>query len=635
MCGIAGFLTTRSVACEGVLQRMLDRLVHRGPDDRGTWVDQQSGVALGHTRLAILDLSPSGHQPMQSPSGRYVVVFDGEIYNHGRLRQQLEKEGACFSGTSDTEVMLGLVDRLGVKGALSQLVGMFAFAIWDRLDRTLWLARDRMGEKPLYYGWHGGCLVFGSELKALRAHPDFAPVLNEDVIPWYLRLGYVPSPNSIFRNTYKLRPGEFLCVRELAGKGGEKRYSESIEKYWSVPEVRSAGAVSPEPGSLAGAVDRLEELLTAAVGMQMQADVPVGAFLSGGVDSSVVVALMQKQASRRVRTFSIGFNAAEYDEAGYAKAVAAHLGTEHTELYLSGRDALDVIPALPAVYDEPLGDSSQLPTYVLARLARGSVKVSLSGDGADELFCGYPKYMFGDRLCALPLRRLLGLMMQCAPDALLEYVGRKANGRYRLLARPGGRELLGSVLSAPNWNALAWELASLDHGRRAASELASVPRRLEPTTCARFSEFASTLDLLSYLPDDVLTKLDRAAMAVGLETRAPFLDKDVVEFALTLPLCFKMGPAGGKAVVREVLYRHVPRSLVDRPKKGFAIPLTQWLRGDLRDWAESLLSSPNAACLDDSGRISRSWRRMLEGDDSPVYALWAVLMLLAWQDQHL
>jgi asparagine synthase (glutamine-hydrolysing) len=645
MCGIAGTWagSTRRFDLQGILTRMSGAVAHRGPDSAGTWVDAEQGIALGHRRLAILDLSPHGHQPMVSAGGRYVIVYNGEVYNFAALRSELAGRFA-FRGGSDTEVILAAVEAYGVEGAVRRFVGMFAFALWDREERRLHLVRDRLGIKPLYYGAVDGGFVFGSELHALRAHPGFAPEVDRESLCLLLRHNCVPAPRSIFRGIRKLPPGTILTLRSPADAEAEP------VAYWSARAVAEAGRRDPFTGSEAEATDALEALLRDAVGLRMVADVPLGAFLSGGVDSSAVVALMQAQSGRPVRTYSIGSPERDYDEARYARAVARHLGTDHTELYVTAEDALAVIPKLTSIYDEPFADSSQIPTFLVSELARRDVTVSLSGDGGDELFGGYNRHIWGRRVWnALrrvpePLRRSVGGYVErtsparwdrayAAVEPVLprgwrqQIFGYKVHKLARLLAARSPAELYGRMVS---------------HWLDPAAVVVGAPRLngvADPDADTDGWELTSRMmyrDLVTYLPDDILTKLDRASMAVGLEARVPLLDHRVVEFAWRVPLHMKIRDGQSKWLLRQVLYRHVPADLVERPKAGFGIPLDAWLRGPLRDWAESLLDERR---LRDEGffhpaPIREKWSEHLSGRSSWQYHLWDVLMFQAWLEKE-
>ena len=657
MCGIAGFLDGRGFAPEGassIARAMADAVAHRGPDDAGVWLDGKAGIALGSRRLAIVDLSPAGHQPMQSMSERRIIVFNGEIYNHREIRSRIEARSPgvlAWRGDSDTETLLAAIELWGLDEALRAAAGMFAFALWDRGDETLYLARDRMGEKPLYYGWQNGVFLFGSELKALSAHPAFSGEIDRDALTLLLRNNYIPSPWSIYRGVRKLPAGAYVGV---AADFARKRAGELPEpqRYWSLQDVVAAGRTRPFEGAPEDAVEALHELLLRAVSEQMAADVPLGAFLSGGIDSSTIVGLMQAQSERPVRTFTIGFEEPDYNEAEYAKAVAGRLGTDHTELYVSAREALDVIPRLPTLFDEPFADSSQIPTFLVAEIARRHVTVALSGDGGDELFGGYGHYLWAPRIwrglssVPAPLCRL-GARAVAAALPL---------GPERFPGRLLRRTRLGPGLL---WaNAKARKLASLSDCRtpeelyrrhvsywldpatvtlvRGGREPPTV--LTEPESWPDAPELASRLmavDALCYLPDDLLVKMDRTAMAVSLETRAPFLDHRVVEFVWRLPLSARIWKGRRKRVLRQILHKYLPEEVVERPKQGFEIPLASWLRGPLRDWAEALLDEPRlrAEGFFDPGPIRQKWDEHLSAHERWDGHLWSILMFQAWLGQ--
>ncbi len=627
MCGIAGFLDrSQRVGTEdfaAILQRMTDVMTHRGPDDEGAWVDTSARVALGHRRLSIVDLSREGHQPMFSPDKRLALVFNGEIYNFLEIRRELQQAGFVFRGHSDTEVMLAAFCRWGVEPAVQRFNGMFAFALWDHDQRTLWLARDRFGKKPLYYSWIKRTLLFGSELKALSVYPDFPGEIDHRAVALYLRFGYIPAPYSIYRGVAKLPPGTLLSI-------GPSEYGNDIEPlpYWSAQQMVQQGIDHRFRGSYNEAVDELERLLCDAVKLRMVADVPVGAFLSGGIDSSLIVALMQSVSDTPARTFSIGFSAPGHDEAEHARAVAKHLKSDHTELYATEQEAKDVIPMLPSMFDEPFGDCSAIPTYLVARLTRNQVTVSLSGDGGDELFAGYDVYFsnqrFHQKYGRLPraLRKTLGVSL-------------RPFSAYRF-------ERFGDVIGFGCGEEIHHSLCSIWHKpsrlvRGTAEPPTAFTDRARYIDSAQFIEQMMYLDAVSYLPDDILAKVDRASMAVSLEARCPLLDFRVFEFAWTLPLEMKVeNRVCGKRILRDVLYRHVPRELVDRQKMGFHPPVGDWMRGPLRPWAEELLSERRFRNdgLIEPGPVRRKWQAHLAGSNDGDLALWVVLMLQAWLSER-
>lgn len=622
------------------VRSMVASIRYRGPDDSGVWCDERVGVGLGHARLSVLDLSPEGHQPMVSSSGRYVLSFNGEVYNFAELRSELRGAGASFRGHSDTEVMLAAFEEWGIEKAVQRFIGMFAFALWDRAERQLILARDRIGEKPLYYGWCGEIFLFGSELKALCAHPSWCGDISRGVLASYLRYGYVPLPHSIYRGICKLLPGTWLKISSDDPPGR----MPVPTTYWSAREVAMQEPLTDL--SDAAAADALDSLLRQVVGRQMISDVPLGAFLSGGIDSSTVVALMQCQSSRPVRTFSIGFSESDYDEARYAKLVAAQLGTDHTELYLSAEEALSVIPRLPEIYDEPFGDSSQIPTHLVAALARKHVTVALSGDGGDELFGGYNRYFWGrsiwNRIGTVPqgVRHGIGRMMTALSPASWDRIGKLLPRRLRQPTLGDRIHKLASVIDVDGPDELYRRLVS-QHREPGSlivdAEEAPIWADAEAAAFGRsdFTERMMFRDLVGYLSDDILTKVDRAAMAVSLETRVPLLDHHLVEFAWRLPLVMKVRDGQGKWLLRQVLYRYVPRELIDRPKQGFGIPLDAWLRGPLREWAEELLDERRLRREGylHPGPIREKWAEHLSGRRNWQYWLWNVLMFQAWSER--
>jgi asparagine synthase (glutamine-hydrolysing) len=640
MCGIAGYWNAKSTPEHPLelLNRMGAALAHRGPDDSGAFHDGATGIGLAFRRLSILDLSPEGHQPMFSPSGRYVIIFNGEVYNFEKIRTELGARR--WRGHSDTEVMLAAIEQWGVESAVKRFVGMFAFALWDCQERKLYLVRDRLGIKPLYYGRVGGDFVFGSELKAIRQHPDFYGEIDRDVLALYLRHNYVPSPHCIYKGLYKLRPGHILTLSSAAG-------ASVLHPFWSGNDVAREGLRSPFAGSDAEAIEQLQQQLLSAVRLRMIADVPLGAFLSGGIDSSTVVALMQVQSSRPVKTFTIGFHEDGYNEATHAKKVATHLGTDHTELYLTPKDALNVVPLLPSMYDEPFSDSSQIPTYLISKLARESVTVSLSGDGGDELFGGYNRYLFTKRIWN-SVKRLPRFASKTLTELLRAVPPSRIDDGFRLLrpvlpgklwpATPGDKaHKLGALLSAEGPQALYY-LALSHWGNPTEVVLSSrEPRTVldsidESSWPSNVEEVMMLTDLLNYLPDDILTKVDRASMAVSLEARVPMLDHRVVEFAWKLPLRFKIHNGISKWILRQVLYKYVPAELLERPKMGFGVPIDSWLRGPLREWAEDLLSASSLGQhgLLNVGAIRIKWQEHLSGVGNWQYLLWDVLAFQAW-----
>ena len=646
MCGISGFYhPTGFNSDEGKVSilAMCEQLDHRGPDGAGHWLDADAGIALGHRRLSIIDLSPSGQQPMVSVSGRYVIVFNGEIYNHLQLRKELELEGhAAWRGRSDTESLLVAIEVWGLKRTLKACVGMFALALWDRKARTVSLARDRMGEKPLYYGWQSGAFLFASELKALRVHPAFESKISEDVLPLYLRHGYIPSPWCIWKNIRKLLPGTYVTFSARPG------LSEEVEPrpYWSFLETALKGQASPFVGSDQDAIDALEEVICTAVSGQMMSDVPLGAFLSGGIDSSTVVSLMQAQSSERVKTFTIGFSESDYNEAVHAKAIASHLGTDHAELYVTAEQAQGVIPNLPTIYDEPFGDSSAIPTYLVSCLARQSVTVSLSGDGGDELFGGYGRYFnakaesiwrFGNS-APLPAKNL---MVGALRSKIPAYTDSILNTLTGALGRAAGKSVAARSAMVAN---LMRCRTHQEYYRSITSQWTPAPTLLPAAPLnyglsdAKQAELKNPVeqmmaqDSVTYLPDDILVKVDRAAMAVSLESRVPLLDHRVVEMAWRLPYNMKVRNGDSKWLLKEVLYRHVPRGLMDRPKMGFGVPIDHWLRGPLRSWGEDLLSTRQLAedGFLDTKAVRERWDQHQKGHGNWRDSLWGVLMWQAW-----
>lgn len=643
MCGIAGYWQP-GVQDTSVAERMIQRIRARGPDAAGTWLDQQAGVVLGHRRLAIVDLSPTGHQPMISSCGRYVLVYNGEIYNHTELRTELEQAGASPSwrGHSDTETLLVALQYWGMEATLKRLNGMFAFALWDGTERRLFLARDRMGEKPLYYGRSKTTFLFGSELKALKAHPDWEGGLDRDVLALFMRHNYVPAPRSIFQGISKLPAAHYMVIRDDGKAIGQPQC------YWNLAEIAEQGLATPFTASAGELTDELETLLSDAVGKRMMADVPLGAFLSGGYDSTTVVALMQKLSNQPVKTFAIGFHEKAYDEAHHARKVANYLGTDHTELYVTPEEAMAVIPRIPSLYDEPFSDSSQIPTLLVSELARSRVTVSLSGDGGDELFYGYGRYFKGDRIwnkvnsLPLPLRKALSSLLASLPPQALEKLMNLLPDKVRINHLADRMPSLLDLLVSRDGLALYRDLVShtkqpnqLVLGANEPASLLSQPERMPALPSLR--ERMMYLDMMTYLPDDILTKVDRASMAVGLEVRVPLLDHRVAEFAWKVPTQYKHRDGGGKWLLRQLLYRHVPREMMDRPKMGFGVPIEHWLRGPLQDWAEALLDEHRLreANILNPGLVRKMWKEHKSGERSWHYYLWDILMFQSWMEAQI
>lgn len=641
MCGIAGFWRPSGLekADAQTLQAMTDSIARRGPDAGGSWLDHLKGVALGHRRLAIIDLSEAGAQPMVSCDGRYVITYNGEVYNFEDIRQQLKSEGHQFEwrGHSDTEVILAAISSWGLSRALKSLNGMFAFALWDRLEERLTLARDRMGEKPLYYGWIGKganrVLLFASELSALRAYPQFTPEIAPESTGLLLRYGHIPDPHCIYQNIYKLRPGTSITY---AAHG-----SEQLDVYWDTINEYVSAQENPFSGTPQEAVDELERLLLKAVSRQSVADVPLGTFLSGGIDSSVITALLQASSHSPIKSFSIGFTVKEYNEAPYAKAVAKHLGTEHHELIVTPADAQAVIPSLPTYYSEPFADSSQVPTFLVSKMARDVVTVALSGDAGDELFAGYNRHIHAHQTwpkiskIPLPLRNVSKRCIEAIPPSSWDWLGdklapnklpglgEKLHKTSGILASSNGDELYDGLLSLnADPNLLSVNHSSLNGFEgRDLSRLAdlSLPDRMMAKDC------------IHYLPGDILTKVDRAAMAVSLETRVPMLDVNVMRFAWGLPVEIKLATGKTKWPLREVLHRYVPQELVERPKYGFGIPIHLWLRGPLRDWVEALLELPDNGEHFNMRAVNAMWAKHLSGKRNYQHKLWPILMFNAWR----
>jgi asparagine synthase (glutamine-hydrolysing) len=643
MCGIAGIWDRRRKSAPDRLaslaRAMSDSLRHRGPDAGDLWQDGAAGFALGHRRLSIVELSPAGAQPMVSSCGRFVISYNGEVYNSGELRLELEAAGRRFRGHCDTEVIVEGAAVWGVRATVERLIGMFAMALWDRRERVLSLVRDRLGIKPLYWADFDGRVLFGSELKALRADESWTPALDRDALLAYLRFGYVPAPSTIYRGVRKLPPGTILTAREAG--------APEIAPFWSLADIARAGQSSRLAASEDEAATALDALLRDAVGRRMVADVPLGAFLSGGIDSSTIVALMQAQSTRPVRSFTIGFREQGYDEAQHAAAVARHLGTDHTELYVSPEHAREVIPNLPTIYDEPFADSSQIPTFLVSEMTRRHVTVALSGDGGDELFAGYTRYFRGDTLW-----RGVDAMPQRARDLAAAGVRALSPATWTALAafiperrRPGqfGDKMhkLANVLEGDGEASQFYrqvvsqwvDPARIVKGGTEPKGLMEDPRIRD--LVPDFIERMQYLDTLTYLPDDILTKVDRASMAVSLEARVPLLDHRVVAFSWSVPPAMKAAGGTGKRLLRRVLYRYVPQELVERPKMGFSVPVNHWLRGPLRPWADALLDERRLGedGIFEAAPILARWRQHLAGTHDWSAALWPVLMFQAWKER--
>lgn len=620
MCGIAGFCNHPKNWKENI-EKMNTRMYHRGPDAGDIWANEDASVVLGHRRLSIVDLSENGSQPMHSASGRYVCVFNGEIYNYKTIKDKLlaEKKVTAFRSTSDTEVLLEAFEAYGVRETLAMCKGMFAIALLDKKTGKLILIRDRIGEKPLYYGFVNNSFVFASDLGSIAALDDFHNEIDTKVLQIYFIHGYIPAPYSIYQNIYKLDAG---CMLEI-----EAPYKEpKVSAYWSVREAAKYGQAHPFKGSRQEAADELERLLKASIKDQMVADVPVGAFLSAGIDSSTIVALMQAQSSQKVRSFTIGMNDPKYNEATYAKDIANHLGTEHTELYITEEDAKAVIPKLSYMFAEPFADSSQIPTYLVSKMTREHVTVSLSGDGGDELFCGYMTYPSIDRIWGKMKSFPYGMRKLCSELVLHCPVGKNnqlLQTKAYLLGAKSAEHLyeLSNAQEAANLDiALEKEAHSYKHNEKPYGELTDTRNSI------------MLMDMEVYHPDDILVKVDRTAMAVSLETRVPMLDKDVVEFAWTVPMEYKKQGEEGKLVLKDVLYRYVPKEMMDRPKKGFSIPIMKWLKEpELRAWAESLIDRKT---LEQQGVLNpdvvwRIWKDYVENDNWRIQ-IWYILMFQSW-----
>ena len=639
MCGIAGYLgeVKHPIDC---LTKMADAISHRGPDNMGVWSDHNPSIGFAHSRLSILDLSSAGNQPMHSSSGNYVIIFNGEIYNHKSLRSELELiNQRNWLGHSDTETLLAAIEEWGLKKTLVKAKGMFAIALWDKSSNKLSLACDRIGEKPLYYGWVNDQFVFSSELKSIKVFPEFNNSIDRNSLALFLRFNSIPAPYSIYKDIFKLEPGQIVEINSQSRK---------LEKYkfWSLEEVYKNGSENKFRGSSVQAINQLENILSEAVSSQMQSDVPLGAFLSGGIDSSTIVALMQSYSNSQVNTFTIGFNSKEFDESKHAEMVANHLGTNHFNKFVTEKDALDVIPNLPDIYDEPFADSSQIPTYLVSKFAKEKVTVALSGDAGDELFGGYNRYIFSQKMfkniSKTPdsIKKLMSKIMFSLSEENWNFIlGRLMRNRYSNIGHKIHKTA--NIVSSKSIRDLHFKLISQIQNPsdwlKDSNEYESVFNDNED----RFKELDSVeimmaYDLISYLPTDILTKVDRAAMSVSLETRVPFLDPDVIQFSASIPMEFKIRNGVTKWLLREVLYKHVPKDLIERPKMGFAVPLAEWLRGPLKDWAESLLDEKR---LHQEGFfnvefVRDKWSEHISGRRNWSHQLWNVLMFQAWLENN-
>ncbi|MFT5133588.1 MAG: asparagine synthase (glutamine-hydrolyzing) [Gammaproteobacteria bacterium] len=635
MCGIAGFISTKQESTT-IIESMTSALKHRGPDNQGVWCDLENHLYFGHQRLSIVDLSPAGNQPMHSACGRYCIIYNGEVYNTEEIRKKLISIGKKFCGYSDTEVIVEACATWGITKTVNELIGMFAFALWDKTELTLYLVRDRLGIKPLYWGSFDGLFLFGSELKSLREHPGWTPEVDRNALSAYLRHSYVPTPHSIYKNIFKLKPGSMLTI-----KPGE---ANEIQQYWDMEQVISQGKQSSDVNEETQ-LQNMEDIIENAVCRRMIADVPLGAFLSGGIDSSLVVSLMQKHSDRPVKTFTIGFSEPDYNEADYAAKVAAYLGTEHNEFYVTPEDAMKVIPDLPEIYDEPFSDSSQIPTYLISKMTREHVTVALTGDGGDEVFAGYSRYFLADRLdrtinligrpgCKI-LQRSLHLCSADTWSKILKHLPARlkipqvGDKLYKLADVLLDDKYARYLKLVSHWDKPDKIVLDSQEAKSAISENQFI------STMTEYVEQMQYLDTISYLHDDILTKVDRASMAVSLEARVPLLDHRVIEYAWTLPLSMKVKNGKGKWLLRRVLEKYLPVTLIDRPKMGFGVPINSWLRGPLRDWAESLLdeSKLREQGYFDPLRVREKWTEHLSGERNWQYYLWDILMFQAWHER--
>lgn len=645
MCGLTGFINLNNELSREELMNtatlMANSITYRGPDAGGTWADEKDGIALGHRRLSIKDLSTEGHQPMFSASGRYVIVYNGEIYNFNEIRVSLENMGHSFRGQSDTEVMLEAIEFWGIKKAIKKFTGMFAFALWDRNEKLLYLGRDRFGEKPIYYGWMGKTFLFGSELKSLRIHPSFKTYIDRESVALFVQYNYIPSPYCIYKGIYKMPPATLLTINPQNGMS-----LSAPEKYWSLWDVVEAGKKNPFLGNEVEASEQLDYFLHEAIGPQMIADVPLGAFLSGGVDSSTIVAIMQQKSKDPIKTFTIGYLESAYNEAEYAKNVAKYLGTNHTELYVSSKQAIDVIPRLTDMYDEPFSDASQIPTFLVSQLAKQQVTVSLSGDGGDELFGGYNRHLWGEKI-KNTLNNYPNFMLKFGGDILRSMPIQFLEGspflpdRFKNIRFSEKVYKLSNIISIEDSATMYQNLISQWRNPHdivlGLSPQSQYRNNLETPDClSSITEKMMYMDMINYLPDNILQKVDRASMNVSLESRAPFLNHHIVEFAWSLPISMKIKNDKSKWLLREVLYKYIPKELIERPKMGFGVPLDSWLRGPLKEWAEDLIDEKK---LIDNGffnpePIRKKWKQHISGRYNWQYPIWNILIFQDWIEKN-